>query len=235
MGSASLDRKRRARIIPTEPCLIANEAVGIERGGVPVSSESPEDKKRIEDAAKQPAVLEALVDALSDGSRRGRQQAARIIAGVAREDPELLVGHGAALVDALERPEAQTRWECLEALTRIIPLDARACEKAIPGAETALFDEGSGPLRLAAMRFLCALGATTEKRSEKVWSLIDEGIQCWHGDLEFQDMLLAVIDFSQGKLAPEVKKALGDRMRFDATNGRGMLKKRGSQIVENVS
>ena len=83
------------------------------------------------------------------------------------------------------------------------------------------------------MRFLCRLGATTEKRSEKVWSLIDEGIQCYHGDLEFQDMLIAVIDFSQGKLAPEVKAALADRMRFDATNGRGMLKKRAIQIVEN--
>ncbi len=66
-----------------------------------------------------------------------------------------------------------------------------------------------------------------------MWSLIDEGIQCWHGDLEFQDMLIAVNDFSQGKLAPEVKAALAERMRFDATNGRGMLKKRAIQIVEN--
>jgi len=30
-----------------------------------------------------------------------------------------------------------------------------------------------------------------------------------------------------------VKAALADRMRFDATNGRGMLKKRAIQIVEN--
>lgn len=198
-----------------------------------MSSETSEEKKRVEDAIKQPAVLGSLVEALGDGSRRGRQQAARIIAGVARENPELVVPHASALVDALERPEAQTRWECLDALVQIIPADSRVCEKAVPGAESALFDEDSGPLRLAAMRFLCALGATTEKRSEKVWSLIDEGIQCCHGDLEFQDMLLAVIDFSQGKLAPEVKAALADRMRFDASNGRGMLKRRASQIVEN--
>lgn len=198
-----------------------------------MSAETPEDKQRIEDAIKAPAVLDELVGALADGSRRGRQQAARIIAGVARENPELLVPYANALVDALERPEAQTRWECLDALIQIVPLDSRGCDKAIPGAETALFDEDSGPLRLAAMRFLCALGATTEKRSEKVWSLIDEGIQCWHGDLEFQDMLIAVNDFSQGKLAPEVKAALAERMRFDATNGRGMLKKRAIQIVEN--
>ena len=83
--------------------------------------------------------------------------------------------------------------------------------------------------------FLCKLGATTEKRSEKVWPLIDEGIQCYHGDLEFQDMLLAVIDFSQGKLDGSVKSALADRMRFDAENGKGMLKRRANQIIENVA
>lgn len=198
-----------------------------------MKSQTPEEKKQVDEAVVSPAVLDALVAALSDGSRRGRQQAAKIVAGVAAENPELLVSHGTALVDALERPEAQTRWECLDALSQIVPLDGRVCEKAVPGAETALFDEDSGPLRLAAMRFLCRLGATTEKRSEKVWSLIDEGIQCWHGDLEFQDMLIAVNDFSQGKLAPEVKAALAERMRFDATNGRGMLKKRAIQIVEN--
>lgn len=205
----------------------------IERGLVPLKSQTPEEKKQVDEAVADAAVLNALVEALSDGSRRGRQQAAKIIAGIAEASPESLVPYGSALADALERPEAQTRWECLDALTRIVPLDARICEKALPGAETALFDEDSGPLRLAAMRFLCCLGATTEKRSEKVWSLIDEGIQCCHGDLEFQDMLVAVIDFSQGKLSPEVKDALADRMRFDSTNGRGILKKRATQIVEN--
>ena len=198
-----------------------------------MKTQTPEEKKQVEEAIANPAALNELIEALSGGSRRGRQQAAKVIAAVAAANSEILVPHAAALVDALERPEAQTRWECLDTLAQLVPLDGRTCEKAVPGAETALFDEVSGPLRLAAMRFLCRLGATTEKRSEKVWPLIDEGIQCWHGDLEFQDMLIAIIDFSQGKLAPEVKAALADRMRFDATNGRGMLKKRAIQIVEN--
>lgn len=198
-----------------------------------MKTQTPEEKKQVEEAIANPAALNELIEALSGGSRRGRQQAAKVIAAVAAANSEILVPHAAALVDALERPEAQTRWECLDTLAQLVPLDGRTCEKAVPGAETALFDEASGPLRLAAMRFLCRLGATTEKRSEKVWPLIDEGIQCWHGDLEFQDMLIAIIDFSQGKLAPEVKVALADRMRFDATNGRGMLKKRAIQIVEN--
>lgn len=200
-----------------------------------MSSESSEAKNIAQAALADPAVLTSVVDALAGASRRERQQAAKTVAAVAKENPELLLDHSAALVDALERPEAQTRWECLDALTQLIPLDSRICDKAVPGAESALFDEDSGPLRLAAMRFLCYLGATTEKRSEKVWPLIDEGIQCYHGDLEFQDMLLAVIDFSAGKLDPSVKGELAERMRFDATNGKGMLKRRASQILENVS
>lgn len=178
--------------------------------------------------------LAKLMDALASGSRRERQQAASAIALVAKADPAAVAPHIGELVDALNRPEAQTRWEALEALALMVPQDARACEKAIEGAEIALFDEDSGPVRLSAMRFLCAYGATTENRSEKIWPLIDEGIQCYHGDLEFQDMLQAVTDFSNGKLAPSVKEKLIERMRFDAENGKGALQKRAAQIVENV-
>ena len=35
-------------------------------------------------------------------------------------------------------------------------------------------DEENGFVRLAALRFLCKLGATTAMRSEKVWPLLDE-------------------------------------------------------------
>lgn len=110
-----------------------------------MSSETPEDKKRVEEALKDSAKLKELVEALSDGSRRGRQQAAKVIAGVAAENPEILVPFASDLVDALERSEAQTRWECLDALTYVVSFDSRPCDKAIPGAEAALFDEDSGP------------------------------------------------------------------------------------------
>lgn len=192
-------------------------------------------KERAEALAGDEKALAELVGVMAEGSRRERQQAAATISQVAKANPEAVVPHANALVDALNRPEAQTRWEALDALTELIPYESRTCDKAVVGAETALFDEDSGPVRLAAMRFLCHLGATTENRSEKVWPLVDEGIQCYHGDLEFQDMLLAVIDFSAGKLAPQVKKELAERMSFDATNGKGALKKRASLIVENVS
>jgi len=176
-----------------------------------------------------------VVTRLAEGARRERQVAAAALFQVAKEKPEMLVDHIDEIVDALNRPEAQTRWECLEALTILVDYDARTCGKAVPEAEAALFDEESGPVRLAAMRFLCKYGATTANRSEKVWPLVDEGIQCYHGDLEFNDMLTAVIDFSKGKLADEVKTSLADRMSFDAENAKGALQRRAQQVIDNLA
>lgn len=188
-----------------------------------------------ESALKDKNSLAGLAGNLSGSSRRVRQVSASALALIAKEQPELLAEYADACVDALNRPEAQTRWECLDVLTSLVSIDSRACDKAIPGAETALFDEESGPVRLAAMRFICRLASTTENRSEKLWSLIDEGIQCYHGDLEFSDMLVAVIEFSEGKLTPAVKSELAERMRFDAENSKGSLKRRARQILDNVS
>lgn len=192
-------------------------------------------KARAEEALADDAKLAETVEQLAVGARRDRQNAASSLHLVAKADATKLVPYTDKFIDALNRPEAQTRWETLEALTLLVPLDARTCSKAIPEAESSLFDEESGPVRLAAIRFLCALGATTANRSEKVWPLIDEGIQCYHGDLEFNDMLSAITDFSTGKLADEVKAQLAERMAFDAANGKGSLKRRAQQIIDNLS
>ena len=181
------------------------------------------------------AGVEELVASLQAGSRRTRQHAAAQLREIAEKSPEPLVGYADAFIDALNLPEAQTRWELLEVLTILVDFDARTCGKAIPEAESALFDEESGFVRLGAMRFLCKLGATTANRSEKVWPLIDEGIQCYHGDLEFNDMLTALVEFSKGKLSAEVKQAFAERMRFDAENAKGTLKKRAEAIIENLA
>lgn len=185
-------------------------------------------------ALEDSKVLEELVARLEGPSRRTRQNAAAVLAFVVARRPEALAPYISAIVDALNRPEAQTRWECLDILTTIVAIDSRNCDKALPGAESALFDEESGPLRLAALRFMCRLGSTTENRSLKTWPLIDEAIQCYHGDPEFQDMLVAVIGFSEGKIAAEVAEQLAERMAFDAKNGRGMLKKRAQHILDNL-
>ena len=200
-----------------------------------MSERNEEIKKLAAEALDDEAKLEELVQQLSEGSRRTRQIAASAISLIAKSDAEMLKDYVDAIVDALNRPEAQTRWECLETLVVLVDFDARACGKALAEAESALFDEESGPVRLAAVRFLCKYGATTPTRSEKVWPLLDEGIQCYHGDLEFSDMLIAIVDFSAGKIAPSVKKALADRMAFDAENAKGSLQRRAKLIVENVA
>ncbi len=182
-----------------------------------------------------PSIAEEMVSRLEGSSRRDRQNAAAVLSIVASRNPEVLSSHIGAFVDALKRPEAQTRWECLDALTALVDIDSRACERAISGAEGALFDEGSGPLHLSALRFLCRIGSTTSTRSQKVWPLIDEALQCYHGDFEYQDMLAAVVGFAEGKIDDSVKDALKARMEFDANNGKGALKKRSQQIVEALS
>lgn len=185
-------------------------------------------------AAANGKILSEIVGILETGTRRERQRAAHVLKLVADDKPEVLLPHIEVLLKASERPEAQTRWEALETLSLLVSLDESARE-AFDAAETSLFDEESGLARLAAIRFMCKLGAIDEGCSEKVWPLIDEAVQCYHGDQEFQDMLLAVIDFSAGSISAEVKTRLVARMTFDATNGKGALKRRASQIVENAS
>ena len=170
-----------------------------------------------EATAIDPALVEELTEALQTASRRERQHVAAKVYEVAKRDPAVLVDHIDLFIDSLNRPEAQTRWELLETLTLLVDYDARACAKAIPEAEASLFDEESGLVRLSAMRFLCKLG-----------------IQCYHGDLEFNDMLVALLDFSKGKLSDPVKKEFADRMSFDAENSKGTLKKRAQTIIENL-
>ncbi|MDR1082576.1 MAG: hypothetical protein LBL27_01750 [Coriobacteriales bacterium] len=195
--------------------------------------DSTADRSTVAQQAKEnPPILMALIENLSTEARRIRQFSAAAISVVSETAPEILVIHIPHIVDALYRPEAQTRWESLEVLTRIVSYDPKACDGALIGAEGSLYDEESGTARLAAVRFLCAYGALDAKRSAKVWPLLDEAIQCYHGDPEFQDMLISVIGFADGKISKDVRASLANRMGFDASNGKGVLKKRAVQIVE---
>jgi hypothetical protein len=200
-----------------------------------MSEKTEETKALAKECIDDEALLEKVAGYLDGSSRRKRQRAASVFDAISKTNPEILVPYMGNIVDALDRPEIQTRWEILECLTRMVPHDSRSCDKAIEGADAALFDEGNDLLHLAAMRFLCALGATTEKRCDKVWPLIDEGIQCYHGDPAFQDMLVAIIDFSKGKISDTAKSGLYERMKFDAEHARGPLGTRASQIVANVT
>ncbi|MHB9003437.1 MAG: hypothetical protein ACYC6C_05160, partial [Coriobacteriia bacterium] len=97
---------------------------------------------------------------------------------------------------------------------------------------TALHDAESGVVRLAAFRVLCAYGATTAKRSEKVWPLIDEALRVYHGDPEFANMLTGVVRLMSVESTPdELKHAAAERMEFDAEHTKGVLGRRARQIV----
>ena len=196
---------------------------------------TPEEAARLASVEGSADALSALIEDLSSSSRRTRQLAARVVNMLAQRDPALLVPCIEQLIDALYRPEAQTRWEILDALTLLAPEHAKECGAAYEGAESALFDEISAPLRLSAFRFLTVWGATERRRSEKVWPIIDEAIQCYHGDLEYRDMLALLFAFAHGQIAGTVAAELAGRLQFDAENGKGMLKRRANQIIENVA
>ena len=111
--------------------------------------------------------VEELVEGLSSPSRRRRQEVSHELATYAKSDPEKVAKHIAELVDALYRPEAQTRWEILDALTVLEPDYTTEVDSAFDGAEASLFDDDSFTVRLAAFLFLCAYGSASAERSDR--------------------------------------------------------------------
>lgn len=184
---------------------------------------------------KDVAALQALVAALSGRDRKARQSSAHMIAMVAKQVPAAVVPFVDDVVAAMDRPEAQTRWEAVDALASIALVDPDVAARGFEGAENALFDEESGMLRLSAFRYFATLGGMSAAWSVKAWPLIDEAVQCYHGDPEFDDMLDALLAFAQTDLDPGVRTALADRMRFDAQSGKGLMAARARQIIEALS
>lgn len=183
-------------------------------------------------AIESPEYLEQAVHALAGDDRRLRQVAASVVHEVALHNAELLKPYTVELADALHRPESQTRWEVLGAFEKLVAVDARLVDKALEGAETALHDEESGVVRLAAFRLMTSYGATTAKRSERVWPLLAEAIRCYHGDAEFPAMLTGLFHMLSGAADDSVKIAAAELMAFDAENGKGLLKRRATRIVQ---
>lgn len=183
-----------------------------------------------------PSELDRLSEELSGPVRRTRQEAAHTLAQMAKEDPNRLEAAAGtivpALVDALYRPEAQTRWESLDALCELAAPCTELVAEAYEGAEASLFDEGSSRVRIAAFRLLARLGASSEELSDKVWPLLDEAIQCFHGDPGYRDMLVSLLGFAEGDASAASKGALAERMSFDAESGRGYVKTYSSDIIK---
>jgi len=151
---------------------------------------------------------------------------------IAKTSPERLFAYVDDLMDALDRPEAQTRWEVLSTLAEMAKVDAGRLAGAYEGAESSLFDESSATVRLSAFRFLTSYGMSDPKRSDEVWPLLDEAVQCYHGDPEYHDMLVCLLDFAKGNISDMSSAALVARVSFDAENGRSYIKAFSAEIMD---
>ena len=178
--------------------------------------------------------LKELVGELGGANRRRRQDAAHEIARLAKRDVDQLFDYAGDIIDGLDRPEAQTRWELLDALSEMARVDPGCVEEAFGGAEASLFDEDSSIARLAAFRFLTSYGATSGKRSDQVWKILEEAIQCYHGDPEYRDMLGCLLEMAKGTISDRTAQVMRSRVDFDARHGRGYIKAFSTEIVEAI-
>ncbi len=119
----------------------------------------------------------------------------------------------------------------MEALTFLVPVDAKACKAAIDGAEEALFDEKTSLIRENAVRFLSRYGASSTVRSKEVWPLIKEALQQFHGEIDYDKYLNRINFFAAGKLDPAVKKDLRNTARDISKSVGGPTKARLERIL----
>ena len=206
------------------------EKASKEETPAPVSPTKKDSKSKAL-TATQKKEIESFIESLSNPSRRRRQEAAHEIAEIAQTAPEAFEGRVEDLIDALYRPEAQTRWEILAALASLSESYGNEVIKAFDGAEASLFDDTSSTVRLAAFLFLTRYGATSQKHSDQAWPLLNEAIQCYHGDAEYYDMLVGTLNFAKGAVSKETKAALKERFAFDAENATGYIQKFSAEIV----
>ena len=201
--------------------------------GNDVELDTPEKRQQVAELAlKDEGLLEHLIELLCGKSRLKRQKAASIVAIISNEDAMVLLPYAEDICEALNHTEAQTRWEVLHTLDQMGKVGQRYDEDTLALAEDALYDENNGIVREAAFRFLCGYGSASPENSNEVWPLIDETIQCFHGNDEFCDMLTHLVEFAQGNISMETSGALAMRMKFDSETASGTLRMRSEQIVD---
>ncbi len=173
-----------------------------------------------------------LVESLKSTHRLERMAASHELRARAEKDASELVQYAQDMNRALSSVEAQTRWELLSALSAVAAVDIKAVARTFREAEASLFDDESSAVRLAAFRFFVVFGANNEKNSDKAWPLIDEFIQCYHGDPEYRDILTQLVCFAKGNLSQKTRKSFTDRLSFDAESAHGYIKTFSVEIIE---
>lgn len=190
------------------------------------------DKKELASAAlEDPNYLAGLVYALGEPDRHERALAAGILHEVSLVDPKALERYADDLIDALDRPEIQTRWEILGVLEELVGVNARLLDKAIGPATTSLHDDESGVVRVSAFKLLAAYGATTARRAERVWPLLDDATRIYHGDPEYPAMLGGVVQLVEGAAPDKIKAEAAARFEPDIGDPKMLVSRRAKRIV----
>ncbi len=244
--SAAADEAPGDVVAPVADAMVGEEEA---EGGVADATVAPASSSAANAAAAVAAVAEdfgeedpdgdlrPLIEALSMESRLRRQEAARRLSLFAEHRKDDLKAHVAELVDAMDRPEEQTRWQILDTLMVVGADDPELVAGAFEAAENALFEEGARAAfsRLAAFRYFVMLGKSSPERSDEVWPLLDEAAQVYHGLPEYREMLVALADFAGGSISDASRRAVADRVRFDAQGKTGGFLKSYSQRVLAVA
>ena len=172
-----------------------------------------------------------LFKLMAGPSQIKRKNAAKDLYERVKENPESFKKQIPEFVDALSRPEAQTRWISLDALALLVPVDAKACKAAVEGAEEALFDERTALIRESAVRFLSRYGASSMQRSKEVWPLLKDALQQFHGEIDYDRILKRITVFAGGKLDANVKKDFRKVSKEISNSVGGATKERLNRIL----
>lgn len=180
-----------------------------------------------------------LVEDLEGPHRLARQKAAQALLDIAKKTPSDLIDIVDDLIDALDRPEPQTRIRVLETLTLVIhdnpkPI-AKKLSDAVDAMQLSLFEETSSLVRLAAFKLLIEVASISPAMSLKFWPLIDEAIMCFHGSPEYVDMLKCMGEFSQKKIDNTIYDILKKRLEYDVSKSPNKaVRALSKEIVENL-
>jgi hypothetical protein len=181
-------------------------------------------------ALKTKKAMGELVTRLFSDSKPERAQAAKTVHEASVASPAALEPHVDAMVEALEHPEPQTRWELLGALEEVARSSPKLLDKAVVPATACLHDAGSSVVRVAAFRMLAQYGGSSKKRAEQVWPLLDEALRCYHGDSEYPGMLAGLVLLVDGRAPDEVKKEAAALVEPDASHPRAAISRRARQV-----
>ena len=185
------------------------------------------------DGIEKKEILDEAAEMLKGASRKKRQQAASVFCFVCKENVEVAKDYADDIADAINRPEDQTRWNTLNSLDLLGKAGLHFDESILEAAEDAMYDEDSGVLRQTAFQFFCGYASASSENSEKAWPLIDEAIQCYHGNQEFSAMLTSLVELAQSEnISDNALQRLASRMKFDAESASGTLGMRSQQIVD---